>query len=106
MRYVTITPNGQKRVLLVQSGTLGLALKQMADTSENAAKAQSATNSTATASTSAPTTSNNTSQTNGIETRRFEIVMGNKSATVYADANNGAQLENLITRLQQEALRS
>lgn len=73
---------------------------------ENAAKAQSATNSTATASTSAPTTSNNTSPTNGIETRRFEIVMGNKSATVYADANNGAQLENLITRLQQEALRS
>lgn len=40
MRHVTITPNGQKRVLLVQSGTLGLALKQMADTSENAAKAQ------------------------------------------------------------------
>lgn len=42
MRHVTITPNGQKRVLLVQSGTLGLALKQMADTSVNAARAESA----------------------------------------------------------------
>lgn len=42
MRHVTITPNGQKRVLLVQSGTLGLALKQMADTSENAARAEAA----------------------------------------------------------------
>lgn len=42
MRHVTITPNGQKRVLLVQSGTLGLALKQMADTSESAARAEAA----------------------------------------------------------------
>ncbi|QTC88117.1 hypothetical protein [Brevundimonas pondensis] len=42
MRHVSIYPNGQKRVLLVQSGTLGLALKQMADTSANAAAAQQA----------------------------------------------------------------
>lgn len=42
MRHVSIYPNGQKRVLLVQTGTLGLALKSMADTTANAARAEEA----------------------------------------------------------------
>ena len=48
----------------------------------------------------------NTQTATTTDTKRIELVMGNKSAVVYADANNSAQLENLITRLQQEALRS
>lgn len=42
MQQVVIALEGQQVPLLIETGSLGLALKQMADTSENAAKAQEA----------------------------------------------------------------
>ena len=62
---------------------------------------------TAKTQTTTTTSSSNSQQsTPVVETKRFEIVMGNKSAVVYADANNSAQLETLISQLQQEAMRA
>jgi hypothetical protein len=48
----------------------------------------------------------NTQTATTTDTKRIELVIGNKSAVVYADANNSAQLESLISQLQQEALRA